>query len=340
MGLDVFAGLGLGTWVAFNALIVGLLLLDLFVLHRHAHVVTIREAAITSTGWIALGLGFGGFVWWWLGSQAAGEYFAGYLIEKSLSVDNVFVFVIIFSYFAVPAAYQHRVLFWGVVGALVMRGIFIFAGAALLEAFDWILYIFGAFLLFTALKMFRHSEMALDPKQNRVLRLVSRFIPISEQYDGQKMFTKRNGVLMATPLFAVLVVVEATDLVFAVDSIPAIFAVTRDPFIVFTSNAFAILGLRALYFLLAGVAHRFVYLKTGLAVILAFVGVKMLIAQFYHVPIVVSLGIIGAVLTVSIVASLLSKRALDEVHEVPLPDPLGLLTSSEDRTEPADAGRR
>jgi len=340
MGLDVFAGLGLGTWVAFNALIVGLLLLDLFVLHRHAHVVTIREAALTSTGWIALGLGFGGFVWWWLGSQSAGEYFAGYLIEKSLSVDNVFVFVIIFSYFAVPAAYQHRVLFWGVVGALIMRGIFIFAGAALLEAFDWILYIFGAFLLFTALKMFRHSEMALDPKRNRVLRLVSRFIPISEQYDGQKMFTKRNGVLMATPLFAVLVVVEATDLVFAVDSIPAIFAVTRDPFIVFTSNAFAILGLRALYFLLAGVAHRFVYLKTGLAVILAFVGVKMLIAQFYHVPIVVSLGIIGAVLTISIVASLLSKRPLDEVHEVPLPDPLGLLTSSEDRIEPATGDRR
>ena len=339
MGLDVFAGLNLWTWVAFNVLIVGLLMLDLFVLHRHAHVVTIREAAVTSAGWIALGLGFGGFVWWWLGAQSAGEYFAGYLIEKSLSVDNVFVFVIIFSYFAVPAAYQHRVLFWGVVGALIMRGIFILAGAALLEAFDWILYIFGAFLLFTALKMFRHTEMALDPQENRVLRLVNRFIPISDQYDGQRLFTKRNGIRMATPLFAVLVVVEATDLVFAVDSIPAIFAVTRDPFIVFTSNAFAILGLRALYFLLAGVAHRFVYLKTGLAVILAFVGVKMLIAQFYHFPIVVSLGIIGAVLAISIVASLLSKRPLDEVHGVPVPDPLGLLTTHESHDE-APASRR
>ena len=208
MGFDVLAGLHLETWIAFNALIVGLLLLDLFVLHRHAHVVTIREAAITSTGWIALGLGFGGFVWWWLGSQAAGEYFAGYLIEKSLSVDNVFVFVMIFSYFAVPAAYQHRVLFWGVVGALVLRGVFILAGAALLEAFDWILYIFGGFLLFTALKMFRHTEMALDPRQNRVLRLVSRVVPIAEEYDGQRLFTRRNGVRMATPLFAVLVVVE------------------------------------------------------------------------------------------------------------------------------------
>ena len=340
MGLDFLAGLHLETWVAFNALIVGLLLLDLFVLHRSAHVVTIREAALTSTGWIALGLGFGGFVWWWLGAQAAGEYFAGYLIEKSLSVDNVFVFVMIFGYFAVPAAYQHRVLFWGVVGALVLRGVFIVAGAALLEAFDWVLYLFGAFLLFTALKMFRHSEMALDPKENRVLRLVSRVVPISEEYDGQRLVTRRNGVRMATPLFAVLVVVEATDLVFAVDSIPAIFAVTRDPFIVFTSNAFAILGLRALYFLLAGVAHRFVYLKTGLAVILAFVGIKMLIVQFYHVPIVLSLGFIGVVLAASIVASLLSKRPLDERHEVPVPDPLGLLTSGESHDEVSEAEPR
>lgn len=340
LGLDIFAGLNLQIWLGFNAFIIAMLMLDLFVLHRNAHVVSIREAAITSAGWIALGLGFGGVIWWWMGAQSAGEYFAGYLIEKSLSVDNVFIFVMIFSYFAVPPAYQHRVLFWGVVGALVMRGAFILAGAALLERFDWILYIFGAFLLFTALKMFRHSEMALDPEENRVLRLVRRIIPISKEYDGQKLFTRRTGVLMATPLFAVLVVVEATDLVFAVDSIPAIFAVTRDPFIVFTSNAFAILGLRALYFMLAGIAHKFVYLKTGLAVILAFVGVKMLIAEFYHFPIVVSLGVIGAVLAISVVASLMSGRELDQERDVPIPDPLGLLTSSESHDTEASSTPR
>ena len=328
MSLDVFAGLDLRAWLAFNAFIVGMLILDLLVLHRHAHVVSVREAAVTSLGWIALGLSFGAVLWWWRGPTSAAEYFAGYLIEKSLSVDNVFVFVLIFSFFAVPAAYQHRVLFWGVIGALVMRGIFIVAGAALLEQFQWILYLFGAFLLFTAAKMFRHSEMAIDPEQNRVLRLLSRVIPLAKDYDGQRLFTKRNGVLMATPLFAVLVIVETTDLVFAVDSIPAIFAVTRDPFIVYTSNAFAILGLRALYFLLAGVADRFVYLKTGLAVILAFVGTKMLIADFYHVPVWVSLSVIGVVLAVSLVASLRSGRRLDAAREAPLPDPLGLLSDS------------
>lgn len=251
----------------------------------------------------------------------------------------MFIFVLIFSFFAVPAAYQHRVLFWGVVGALVMRGVFIVAGAALLEAFDWILYLFGAFLLFTAFKMFRHSEMALNPEENRVLRLVGRFVPMSKEYDGQRLFTRRNGVLMGTPLFAVLVMVEATDLVFAVDSIPAIFAVTRDPFIVYTSNAFAILGLRALYFLLAGAAHRFVHLKTGLAVILTFVGVKMLIVDLYHVPVWLSLGVIGAVLAASIVASLRSERRLDASHDAPLPDPLGLLSRGEHHTE-RDTDRR
>ena len=335
MGFDILAGIDARAWLAFNVFIVGMLLLDLFVLHRHAHVVSLREAAITSTGWVVLGLAFGGFIWWWLGAGAAGEYLAGYLIEKSLSVDNVFVFVLIFSYFAVPAAYQHRVLFWGVLGALVLRGVFILAGAALLEALDWVLYLFGLFLLFTAYKMMRHSEMALDPQQNRVLRLVGRLIPISSEYDGQRLFTRKGGALVATPLFAVLVVVETTDVVFAVDSIPAIFAVTRDPFIVFTSNAFAILGLRALYFLLAGVAHRFVYLKTGLAVILAFVGTKMLIADFYHVPVWISLSVIATVLTVSIVASLRSGRELDAAHEAPLPDPLGLLTDGDSRKHEA-----
>ena len=335
----MFAGVDVRAWLAFNVFIVGMLFLDLFVLHRHAHVVSLREAAITSCGWIVLGLAFGAFIWWWRDGTAAGEYLAGYLIEKSLSVDNVFVFVLIFSYFAVPAAYQHRVLFWGVVGALVLRAIFILAGAALLEALDWLLYVFGAFLLFTAFKMFRHSEMSLDPKQNRILRLVGKIVPIAEEYDGQRLFTRRNGILMATPLFAVLVVVETTDVVFAVDSIPAIFAVTRDPFIVYTSNAFAILGLRALYFLLAGVAHKFVYLKTGLAVILAFVGTKMIIADFYHVPVGVSLAIIGTVLAVSVIASLRSSRTLDATHEAPLPDPLGLLSDSHPHDE-STANRR
>lgn len=338
MDFDILAGLDLRVWLAFNAFIIAMLLLDLLVLHRHAHVVTAREAAITSAGWILLGLAFGGVIWWWQGPTSAGEYLAGYLIEKSLSVDNVFVFVMIFSYFAVPPVYQHRVLFCGVLGALVLRGAFILAGAALLDAVDWVLYLFGAFLLFTAFKMFRHSEMALDPQQNPVLRLVGRLIPMSSEYDGQRMFTRRTGALMVTPLFAVLVIVETTDVVFAIDSIPAIFAVTRDPFIVYSSNAFAILGLRALYFLLAGIAHRFVYLKTGLAVILAFVGVKMLIVDLYHFPVWFSLSVIGVVLTVSIVASLRSSRELDAKLDVPLPDPLGLLSRRGERSERSGNG--
>ena len=336
MGLDILARPDLQAWMAFNAFIIAMLAVDLFVLHRNAHEVSIREAALTSLGWIVLGLSFGGLLWWMRGPTPAGEYLAGYLIEKSLSVDNVFIFVLIFSFFSVPAAYQHRVLFWGVVGALVMRGIFIVAGAALLERFDWILYLFGAFLLFTAFKMLRHTEMTLDPQQNRVLRLVGRIVPLTPDYDGQRMFTRRTGALMATPLFAVLVMVETTDLVFAVDSIPAIFAVTRDPFLVYTSNAFAILGLRALYFLLAGVADRFVYLKTGLAVILAFVGTKMLIVEFYHVPVWASLAVIGGVLSLAIGASLMSRRHLDPERDAPLPDPLGLLSGDGDRE---DSGR-
>ncbi|RLT27734.1 MAG: TerC family protein [Chloroflexi bacterium] len=331
--MSFLAGLHLETWIAFNVFIFAMLMIDLFVLHRNAHVVSMREAAITSAGWIALGLAFGVVMWWWQGPGAAGEYFADYLIEKSLSVDNVFIFVIIFSYFAVPAAYQHRVLFWGVVGALLMRGTFIIAGTALLSAMEWVLYLFGAFLLYTAFKMFQHSEMELDPRENKVLRLVNKIVPLTQEYDGQKLFTRINGVRMATPLFAVLVVIDVTDLVFAVDSIPAVFAVTRDPFIVYTSNAFAILGLRALYFLLAGAAHKFVYLKPGLAIILAFVGIKMLIVDFYHVPVWASLVFIGVVLTVALAASLLTAKELDPMEEAPLPDPLGLLSDSGEHEE-------
>ena len=291
-------------WVALVAGIAVLLLADLLIVHRKPHAVSFRQAAIESAVWIGIGLSFTVVVGWWQGGGAAGEYLAGYLIEKSLSVDNVFVWAVIFSYFAVPAEYQFRVLFWGIFGALVLRGIFIFAGVALLETFDWVLYVFGAFLLFTAVRIARHHDTEVDPEANPVLRLVRRVIPSTTEYDSQKLFTRRTGRLLATPLFAVLVLVETTDVVFAIDSIPAILAVSREPFIVFSSNAFAILGLRALYFLLAGMADRFRYLNLGLAVILGFVGVKMLLVEWYHLPTWLSLGVIATVLTVTIWASL------------------------------------
>ena len=295
-------------WAAFFGLLALFLSLDLFVFHRHAHAVSMREAAIWSVVWVSLGLAFGGFVWVWQGTTAAGEYLAGYLIEKSLSVDNVFVFALLFAYFGVPAAYQHRLLFWGVIGAIVLRAAFIAAGAALLESFHALIYIFGALLVATGLKMALKRHHELDPEQNPVLRLARRFVPIAPEYHGQRFFVRQAGRLVATPLFAVLLAVETTDVVFAVDSIPAIFAVTRDPFLVLTSNVFAILGLRALYFLLAGMVHRFVYLKYGLAAILVFVGAKMLLADLYTVPIWASLAVIATVVAVSVVASLRATR--------------------------------
>jgi tellurite resistance protein TerC len=294
----------LWAWGALVGAIAVLLVADLLLVHRRPHAISLREAGIESAVWIALGLGFTAVLGWWQGAGAGGEYLAGYLIEKSLSVDNVFVWAVIFSYFGVPAKYQFRVLFWGIFGALVLRAIFIFAGVALLETFDWILYIFGAFLLFTAVKIARHHGTEVHPESNPVLRIVRRVVPSTSEYDGQRLFTRRTGRLLATPLFAVLVLVETTDVVFAVDSIPAILAVSREPFIVFASNAFAILGLRALYFLLAGMAGRFRYLNYGLAVILAFVGIKMLIVEWYHFPTWVSLSVIAGVLAVTIWASL------------------------------------
>jgi tellurite resistance protein TerC len=241
---------------------------------------------------------------------------AGYLIEKSLSVDNVFVWAVILSYFSVPAEYQFRVLFWGVFGALVLRAVFIFAGVALIETFDWILYVFGAFLIFTAFRIARHQEAEIHPEDNPVLKLFRKVVPSTTEYDGQKLFTRKAGALLATPLFAVLVLIESTDVVFAVDSIPAILAVSREPFIVFSSNAFAILGLRALYFLLAGMAGRFRYLNLGLGLILGFVGVKMIIAEWYHLPIWLSLSVIAVILTVTIVASLRAEKRESEL-EIP-----------------------
>lgn len=291
-------------WVAFLAVVAALLILDLLLVHRTAHVITTKEAAVESAIWISLGVAFSGVVWWAWGGQAAGEYISGYLIEKSLSVDNVFVWAIIMSYFAVPRAYQFRVLFWGVFGALVLRFLFIFAGVGLLERFEWMLFVFGGFLLLTAVRLLRHDDAEVHPDQNPVLKVVRRIVPSTPEYDGQRMFTGRDGRRLATPLLAVLVVVETSDVIFAVDSIPAILAVSRDTFIVFSSNAFAILGLRALYFLLADLRDKFDYLQPGLAVILAFVGVKMIVAEWYHIPTFLSLAVIALILTVAIVASI------------------------------------
>ena len=297
----------LWSWAAVLAVILAMLAADL-VAHRSAHVVSVREAAAWTAIWVSLGLAFGGVVWWAYGSQAGGEYFAGYLIEKSLAVDNVFVFALIFSYFAVPREYQHRVLFYGVLGALVFRAIFIAGGAVVIEQFAWVLYLFGAFLVFTGWKMFTHRNDEMDPSRNPALRLVRRRVPSTEEYHGQKFWAKSAGRWVATPLFTVLVLVETTDIIFAVDSIPAIFAVTQEPFLVFTSNAFAILGLRAMYFLLADLIHRFVYLKAGLAAILVLVGVKMLLLDVWKVPIWLSLTGIALILAAAVGLSLRETR--------------------------------
>ncbi len=299
-------------WVVLGVVIAGMLVLDLFVFHRDAHEVTLREAAAWSVVWIALGLAFGGLVFAWRGSAAGGEYLAGYLIEKSLSMDNVFLFAMLFGYFAVPARYQHRLLFWGVVGAIVFRAIFIAAGATLLTAFHWLIYVFGFLLIVTGIKMARTRGHAVDPERNRMLRLVRRVVPMTQDYRGQRFFVREEvgGRLrrVATPLFAVLVVIETTDIMFAIDSIPAIFAITTDPFIVFSSNAFAILGLRSLYFLLAGMIHRFAYIKLGLAALLVFAGVKILLSDVYKMPVWLSLAAIVGILAVSIGASLWATR--------------------------------
>lgn len=292
-------------WGAFAVFIVGMLALDLFVFHRDAHEVSVREAAVFSAVWIGLGLAFGGLIFVWQGSQAGGEYLAGYVIEKSLSLDNVFVFAMIFGYFAVPAKYQHRLLFWGVVGAIVFRAIFIAVGAALLESFHWLIYVLGILLLLTGWRMWRtRKQHAVDPERNPVLRLVRRVVPMTPDYRGQSFVVRDAGRWLATPLFAVLVVVETSDIMFAIDSIPAVFAVTSDPFIVFTSNAFAILGLRSLYFLLAGMITRFTYLKAGLSALLVFAGVKILISDVYKMPVVISLAVIGVILAVAVAASI------------------------------------
>ncbi|HZI61415.1 MAG TPA: TerC family protein [Pyrinomonadaceae bacterium] len=307
-------------WVGFSVFILIMLSLDLGLFNRKAHSIKYREAWIWSGVWVTLAMIFSGLVFYYLGKQRGLEFVTGYLIELSLSVDNLFVFLLIFSYFKVPARFQHRVLFWGVMGALVMRLTMIFIGAALIQRFHWIIYIFGAFLVYTGIKMFRQEEIDIHPDQNPVVRLVTRFLPISKSYDEEKFFTVQNGKRIGTLLLLVLIVVEVTDLVFAVDSIPAIFAITRDTFIVYTSNVFAILGLRSMYFLLAGVVEKFRYLRYGLAIVLTFIGIKMLIVGVgLHIPIWFSLAFVATVLLGSVAASLLFPAGEHSKIEVDLP---------------------
>jgi len=301
-------------WAAFLAFVLAMLAIDLGFFQRKVHAVSMKEAGIWTTVWISLALSFNALLYFWRGPEAALQFLAGYLIEKSLSVDNLFVFALLFSFFAVPAVYQHRVLFWGVLGALILRGLFVAAGTALIGSFHWIIYLFGAFLVFTGARLALAGESELNPDKNPLLRLSRRFLPVTPGFEGQRFFVRRAGRLLATPLFLVVLVVESTDLVFAVDSIPAVFAVTQDPFLVYTSNVFAILGLRSLYFLLAGAITRFHYLKLALAAILTFVGVKMLIADLFEIPVAISLGVIAGLLALAVVASVVRARRLAAVE--------------------------
>ncbi|HSL69988.1 MAG TPA: TerC family protein [Longimicrobiales bacterium] len=312
-------------WVLFNLFILGMLALDLGVFHRRAHAISLREAAIWSAVWIALSLLFNLGIYLFAGSDYALAFLTGYLIEKALSVDNIFVMVLIFGYFGVAPKYQHRVLFWGIIGALIMRGAFIVVGTVLLHKFHWVMYGFGALLVITGTRMAFREEKPFDAEGNRLLRLARRLIPVTPQYHEKHFLVRHNGRIHATPLLLVLILVEFTDLVFAVDSIPAVFAVTTETFLVYTSNVFAILGLRSLYFLLAGIVHKFRYLKYGLAFILVFVGVKMLLSDIQEVPIAASLIVIALSLTVSIAVSLIYPET-DEVEEDSPPDESPLVT--------------
>ena len=296
-------------WIGFNAFVLFMLALDLGVFHRKAHIVSLKESLSWTAVWVVMAMIFNFGIWHYMGGDKALEFFTGYVIEKSLSVDNVFVFALLFSYFAVPQLYQHKVLFWGILGALIMRAAMIALGAKLISEFAWVIYIFGAFLILTGIKMIVKREEEIHPEKNPVVRLFKRLMPVTPAFRGDKFFVRENGVRMATPLFVVLLLVEFTDLIFAVDSIPAIFAVTKDPFIVYTSNVFAILGLRSLYFALAGVMDKFHYLKIGLGVVLSFVGVKMLLGHTpWKIDTLVSLGVIIGILTISVIASLLRPK--------------------------------
>ncbi len=309
-------------WVGFNLFVLAMLAIDLGVFHRTSHSVSLKEASIWSVVWISLALLFNVGLYFLRGPDPALQFFTGWLIEKSLSVDNIFVFVLLFTYFRVPAEYQHRVLFWGILGALIMRGILIAVGAVLLEEFHWILYVFGAFLVYTGIRMGMQKETEIEPEKNPLLKFVRRVVPVTEEYVQDRFVVRRTGKRMVTPLLLVLLIIESTDLVFAVDSIPAVFAVTQDPFIVYTSNVFAILGLRSLYFVFANVIDKFYYLKIGLSVILVYVGIKMLVADIFHIPSLLSLAVIALVLGIAIVASAIRARRIKD-------------TNPEERTVPA-----
>ena len=295
-------------WILFNVFVVAMLVLDLGVFHRRTHTVKFREALLWSLVWAGLAAIFAVVIYFWHGRTPSLEFVTGYVIELSLSVDNLFVFLLIFRYFQVPAGHQHKVLFWGILGALIMRAIFIAAGVGLIQRFHWIIYVFGAFLVYSGIKLFRQGEAEIHPEKNPVLRLFRRWVPVTKDYEGNKFFVRRTG-LLATPLLVVLVVVETTDLLFAVDSIPAILAITRDAFIVYTSNVFAILGLRSMYFALAGMMEMFRYLHYGLSVVLMFVGTKMLLSHYYEVPTVVALSAVAGILLLSVAASLLRPKS-------------------------------
>ena len=311
-------------WIGFNVFVLAMLALDLGVFHRKAHVVSLKESLTWTVVWVVLALLFNAGIWHFSGSQKALEFFTGYVIEKSLSVDNVFVFAMLFSYFAVPPLYQHKVLFWGVLGALVMRAAMIALGAALIAKFSWIIYVFGAFLILTGIKMVLKREEEIHPERNPVVRLFKKLVPVTDDYRQDKFFVVENGLRHATPLFVVLLLVEFSDLIFAVDSIPAIFAVTTDPFIVYTSNVFAILGLRSLYFALAGVMGKFHYLKIGLGVVLSFVGVKMMLVHTpYKIDTLVSLAVVVGIIAASIVASVLRPRKMGSFDGPSGPESLG-----------------
>ena len=301
-------------WVAFGGFVLAMLLVDLLGFASRREEVPFGRAVVWSVGWTLLGFAFTGFLWAWQGRAPAEEYLAGFLIEKSLSVDNLFIFALIFAYFGVPAAYQRRVIFWGIVGAIVLRGLFILGGAALLDAFHYTVYAFGAFLILTGIRMATHSDIEIHPERNPILRLLERAMPLTRRYHGDRLVAQEDGRRVATPMVAALVLVATFDVVFAVDSIPAIFGVTRDVFIVYAANAFSLLGLQALYFVLAGMMGKFRYLNIGLAVVLAFVGVKMVLSDVYEIPIYVSLGVIVATLAAAIGASL--ARPVPELEEV------------------------
>lgn len=305
-------------WIGFNIFIIAMLIVDLAVFNRKSHEITIKESLIWTAVWIFLAIIFGAGLYFYMDPASSLDYFTGYLIEKSLSVDNIFVFILVFSYFGVKPEFQHKVLFWGIFGALVMRFLFIFLGVALIEQFHWIIYVFGAFLVYTGIRMAFEVEKEVHPEKNPILKLVRKVIPVTSNYDGDKFLTKVNGKTVATPLFVVLIVIETTDLVFAVDSIPAILAITTDEFLVYSSNAFAILGLRALYFALSGVMKLFHFLHYGLAAILTFVGIKMLIADFYHIPTPFALGFVALAITVTVILSIIFPAEEKDTPEPPL----------------------